>query len=431
MLRGPRIQTYLEAIYERRKVARDVLLGVLILSGMFALWAGRYSATATVQLTSTSPQQARAHALDLARSTLSDERLAAILQQAQLYPEMVRTRGQATAVEYMRSRISLRAAGRGDNTGEVQVTYLSSEKATALKVANALAQSLTEVKPSAADLLSANTAETIERQLEESRSELKELEAHRHRHARRLRTSVHRASVEYKKTLIVPELQKGQTSEPVRAGSSAVSVPLPETSAVKATQQQIKDAEARLVALRERYTDQYPDVQDTQEQLQELRSKLRRLQADSAASAKEPLPARDYGRMIREEEQKETQPEATTGTKREKSSKASTAARTYALELDRYHALLRAQKSMKEYQDKGLGSLQPPFRVVETANRAKAAGLAVNPLYWLSSLLTGLFAATLTVLFAHRLDTPPREQIVSRSQFEPEELAPHYRHGTR
>ena len=75
------------------------------------------------------------------------------------------------------------------------------------------------------------------------------------------------------------EQQRGQTSDQERVGSSAapVSVPSPETSAAKAIQQQIKDAEARLIELRQRYTDQYPDVQDAQEQLQELRSKLNRL----------------------------------------------------------------------------------------------------------------------------------------------------------
>src|ERR1700736_1693510 len=111
MLGGPRIQTYLRTIYERRKVARDVLLGVLLLFGMFALWARQYSASAIVQLTSqltsSSTEHARASAVDAARSTLNDERLAAIIEQIQLYPEMVRTRGEASAIRYMRSRISL------------------------------------------------------------------------------------------------------------------------------------------------------------------------------------------------------------------------------------------------------------------------------------------------------------------------------------
>jgi hypothetical protein len=86
---------------------------------------------------------------------------------------------------------------------------------------------------------------------------------------------------------------------------------------------------------------------------------------------------------------------------------------------------------MQEYQAEGLGSPQLLFTVVQKATRAEAAGIAVNPLYWLTGLLAGLFAATLSVLLAHHLKTPPREQIAIRSQFEREELAPQYRHGTR
>jgi len=440
MLGSPHLRTYLETIYERRKVARDVLLGVLLLFGMFPLWGCQYSASAIVQLTSSSPEQARAGAVDAARSTLNDERLAAIMKQILPYPEMVRTRGEASVIRYMRSKISLQAVGRGnDNTGEVRITYLSSERATAIKVANAMAQSLTEVKPSAADLLSAK----IERQLEDCRSELKQLAARRDEGAKNegLHTSLSRSSVlEDKEKLSLVEQQRGQTSDQGRVGSSPapVSVPLPEPSAAKPIQQQIEDAEARLIELRQRYTDQYPDVQDTQEQLQELRSKLNRLQVESPRSAKETLPTRDDGQITRGEEQiradqaraqKEIRHDvATTDTRREKSSESSAEVRVYALELDRYQALLRAQGTMKEYQDESLGPPQPLFTVVQIATRAKAAGIAVNPLYWLTGLLVALFAVTLLVLFADLLKTPPREQIAA-SQVEQEELAPNIATG--
>jgi hypothetical protein len=66
--------------------------------------------------------------------------------------------------------------------------------------------------------------------------------------------------------------------------------------------------------------------------------------------------------------------------------------------------------------------------VVQNATRAKAAGIAVSPLYWLTSLLVALFAVTLLVLFADLLKTPPREQIAT-SQVEREELAPNIATG--
>lgn len=407
MFGGPRIQRDPTSIYELLEVAGIVLLVVFL----FAVWARQYSASAIVQLTSPSTEQAGASAVDLARSKLDDERLAAIIEQIQLYPEMVRTRGEASAIRYMRSRISLQAVGRGtNNTGEVRVTYFSSERATVIKVANALAQSL---KPSAADLLSATT----ERQLEDSQSELKWWAARWQEPAmdEGPGISLRRPSLpEDKKKLSVLEQQR-QTSDQGRVGSSAapVSVPLPETSAAKAIQQQIKDAEARLIELRQRYTDRYPDVQDTQEQLQELRSKLNRLQVESPRFAKETLPTRDDGRITREEQQirvdqaraqKEIRRDAaTTETNREKSSKASSVASAYALELDLHQALLLAQRAAKEYQGERRGFAQPLFAVVQNATRAKVAGIAANPLYWLASLLAGLFVATLAVLFVHRL----------------------------
>jgi capsular polysaccharide biosynthesis protein len=426
MLGGPRIHTYLRTIYERRKLARDVLLGVLVLWGMFALWAWQYSASAIVRQTPSGSQQDRASAVDAAHSALTDERLAAIIQHLQLYTEVVRTRGESSAIPYMRSRLSLQPAGRNEiDTDLVRITYLSADKSTAIKVANALAQSLTTVVPSASDSLSVDTAATIDRQLEESRLELKQLAADRR--SSRHRSSAHQA----KDKLSAPAQPTGQSGDQQHF-ASAVSVPSPQASAIKALQLQIKDADAHLVELRQRYTDQYPDVQDTQEELQELHSKLNHLQAESARSARVALPSgEEQTGADQAPSQKKLPPDGVNPETKHESPRSSTAARAYAFELDRYHVLLRAQRSMQEYQDKGLGTVPPPFVLVQSATHAKVAGFAVNPFYWLISLLVGLFAATLAVLFAHRLKMSPREQLASRNQFEHDELAPQYRTGTR
>jgi hypothetical protein len=427
VLGGPAIQTYLRVINERRRLACYFLLAVLLPFGMFAFWARQYSASAFVQRTSSSPEQPRTSALDVARSTLNDEQLAAILEHLSLYPEMVRAHGKASAILYMRSRMSLEPAGPGEyNVGEVRVTYLSPEKVTVIKVANALAQSLTEVKPSAADSLSVDIATRIERQLEDSRSKLKQLTARQRKLAKgegvlaRLRTSVQ----EDEKKLGELEQQRGR----MRSSAAAVPVPSPEALAAKALQRQIKDAEARLTELRQRYTDQYPDVQDAQERLQELRAKLNLMPVERPV-----LPPREDGRIAREEAQirsdrahaqKEILRDAAkTETKRDQSSKAST------VELDRYQALLRAQTNMKAFQDEELGAARMRFRLVQKATRAKAAGIAVNPFYWLAGLLAGLFAATLAVLYAHHRANPPGGQIVTMSELEREELVAHYRHN--
>jgi hypothetical protein len=421
MLGGPQIQPFLQTIYERRKVARDVVLGVLLLWGMFGLWAWQYSATAIVRSTSA---QSSANAVDAARSALTDDRLAAIIQQAHLYPEMVRLRGEARAIEYMRSRLSLQPVASGNNTSQVRITYLNAEKLTVIKVANALAQSLTTVTPSTSESISVETAATIDRQLEESHAELKQLAANRDKHPTLRRTSAHHD----KEEAGAPQSPTAQTSV---VATAPASVPSPQASAIKALQLQIKEADTRLVELRQRYTDQYPDVQDAQEELQELRTKLSHLQAENTGSANVAQSSRaEQPRAAQAPPRKQTAPAPAHSELRHEKPSDSTASRAYSLELDRYHALLRAQRSMKEYQD-GLTDPQPLFTLVENATRTKAAGLAVNPFYWLTSLLVGLLAATLAILFTHRSRTPAQGKIAVRSQFEREDLTPQYRSGTR
>jgi hypothetical protein len=425
----------LATIYERRKLAREVLLGVLLLSAVCALWAWQYSASAIVRLTSSSAGQTATTAVDKASNLLTPQLLAAILKQAELYPEMVQSRGEASAIHYLRSRISLQPAGKDNSTGEVRVTYRSSDKATAIQVTNALVQRLSQVKPNPASLSSVDTAAAIDYQLQDSRSELKQFAARKHQRAKGAarRTSRHRTAHNEDNKPSVLE----QTAEKTAVGSSPALLLSPEALQAKALQQQIKEAEARLAELRQRYTDQYPDVQDTQEQLQELRSQLSRVQAEIARSAK--TSTGDDSQTARQEQQnnqarakQEIQREvAMAEAKHEKSAESSTAARAYTLELDRYHALQRAQRHLKEYEDEGLGAAKPLFTVVQTATQAKAAGVAVSPLYWLMSLLTGLLAATLAVLLVPQPKTPPQGKIAVRSQFEREELAPQYRSGTR
>ena len=403
-----RTQRYLQTNYKHRRTARYASLALSLVFGTYALWAWQYSASAILRVTWSGREEDRISAPDAVRSALNDERLVAIIKQVQLYPQMLRTGGEASAIRYMRARVFLQSVGHGKSNAEVvSVTYRSWKIATAIKVTNALALSLTAVEPSAVDLLSATT----ERELEDSRSKLKQFAADVQEPAKdgKLRAALSRTLLtEDKNQPSAPEQQGGQTSGQWNVGSVAApaSVALPETPAAKAIQQQIKDAEARLMELRQRYTEQYPDVQDTQEELQELRSKLNRMLVQGPRSEQETLLNRDDRRIAQEEElaraeQTHAQIAATIEMNREKSLKASTVPRAYAIELDRYLALLRAQRTIKDYRDESRDSPKPKFTVIQNANRAKATGIALAGLIW----------ATLLILFERRLKTPPWEQI--------------------
>jgi hypothetical protein len=112
MLRGRRVHMCLEALYERRTLARDVFLLVVFVFCVAALWTQQYSATAIVELTpQSSPSEGRPRpsALSLVQNALTDGRLGAIIEKMQLYPKMVQARGDGSVIRYMRSKISLGA----------------------------------------------------------------------------------------------------------------------------------------------------------------------------------------------------------------------------------------------------------------------------------------------------------------------------------
>ncbi len=192
MLRGQRVPMCLEALYERRTLARDVFLLVVFVFCVAGLWTQQYSATAIVALSpqsSSSEGRPGSSALGLVQSALTDERLGGIIEKMQLYPKMVQTGGEG-AIRYMRSRISLGVLTPGQHASDaVRISYVGKDKQTAIQVANALVQSVAEVKASAADALPAGVTGKIEQQLKDSQSELKSFAAHKPTSSRPLEKS--------------------------------------------------------------------------------------------------------------------------------------------------------------------------------------------------------------------------------------------------
>jgi hypothetical protein len=371
MLDGRRVHTCLEALYKRRKLARDVFLLVVFVFCVAALWTQQYAATAIVAVTpqsSSSVDRPRPSALALVQTALTDQRLGAIIEKMQLYPKTMQTRGQRDAIRSMRSRISFAAVTPGQHASDaVDVSYLSEDRPTAIKVANALAQSVAGVKASAADALPAGVTGKIEQQLEDSRTELKSFAAHK----------------------------------PSSSGPLEKSVTL--SNKLQAQLQEDANKLGILEQQRERGVDGAG-----------IRLREERIRAAQAVLEKEVQ--RNSGDVERLSK---------------KFARSSGYTRAYALELDRYHALQRAQSTVNGYQDKLSEPVLPRFEVVRAATTVQATADPINLVYSLASVVVGLFAAALAVLIAQWVKRPAREAIAVRDEFEVEELVGQYRQGVR
>jgi hypothetical protein len=369
MLRGQRVRMCLEALRERRNLARDIFLLVVFGFCVAALWTQQYSATAIVALTpqsSSSEDRPPPNALALVQSALTDERLGAIIEKLQLDPKMVQTRGEGDAIRSMRSNISLEALAPGQHASDaVHISYLSQDRPTAIRVANALAQNVAEVKASAADALPAGVTGKIEQQLKDSQSELKSLAAHKPTSSRPLEKSF-ALSDKLQAQLQEDATKLGFLEQQRERGIDG--------AGIRRREETIRAAQALL-----------------EKEVQRNSGDIERLSKKFATSS-------GYSRA-------------------------------YALELDRYHALQRAQSTVNGYQGKLSEPLLPQFTVVRAATTVQATAGPINLVYSLASVVAGVFAAALAVLIAQWLKRPAREQIAV--QFEVEELVGQYRQGVR
>jgi hypothetical protein len=369
MLRGQRVHICLETLYERRNLARDVFLLVVFVFCVAALWTQQYSATAIVALTpqsSPSPDRPRPSALALVQSAITNERLGGIIERMQLYPKMVQTRGEGSAIRDMRSRISLGPVTPGQHASDsVRISYLSEDRSMAIRVANALAESVAEVKASAADALPAGVTGKIEQQLKDSQSELKSLAAHKPASSRPLEKSFAQSDK------LQAQLQEDANKLSFLKQQRERGI---DGAGIRGQEQRIRSAQALLEK----------EVQRNSGDIDRLSKKF----------------ARSSGYT-----------------------------RAYALELDRYRALQRAQSTVDKYQDKLSEPVLPQFTVVRAATTVQAMPGPINVAYSLGGVAAGLFAAALAVFIAEWFKRGAREQLAV--QFEVEELVGQYRQGVR
>jgi hypothetical protein len=435
MPHDPSATSLLRALKDRHRLAIKTLAAILLIAGSIAFFTRQYSASAAVALNpaaATDPNGQARSAVEIAWSTLTDKQIEAIITQFGLDTEIARLRAQGQVFTYLRSNISLREVDSpGSAPPQVTVSYTAEDEQTAIDVANAIARTLAQAKtpsqtPGISDALARSRAALrVLAQSQKTSATRADVERHL-----RADTALH---AELRETMqrLAELRQEGSEAFAPTTKVHALPTPAPKQQDPQRLllEQQIRQAQGHLNALLQRYTDQYPDVQDARDTLADLQAKLRRLPPEKPrprVQVKEaaPIPVAGVAMRIAQEqdqleaterqlEQKIRDNQDQAEVLRNRLSDAKTIAQDYAWEQRRYKSLLQAQKLSGATQgaDAGAGQL---FMIVMTATTGDALGYFVKPAFWIAALLAALLAASAAVFLAEQF-SPLDEETPSRS----------------
>lgn len=466
--------SFFETLKGHQALALKVLAGVLLAAAAAGYLTRQYTASSVVALNPAAAaaqvsggssggegQRAQRTAVEIAWIALADQKIAAIIQQFQLDTELAQLRSQGQVFTYIRSNIFLHEAeSPGNAPPEVVVTFTGEDRVKTIEVANAIAQSLSGAaapsSPGTAASSSPDNAASraaIAQALAKSRENLRLLAQSQNSPITRDDVEQHlRKDAELQAELRdtndqLAALQTARESE-LRAIApqlrpAPVQAPKPDPARVE-LEREIQQAQSRLDALREKYTDAYPDVQDAAGALAALQAKLAHM---PAAKTQPPLPpprqsantlapdamtalAKRQDELTSrqselEQEIKQNQDEAEG--LRQRLADKQTFAHDYQLEQQRYNALLQAQKAAASAPEGPGSSSAPPARaasaaaggassdvplfiIVDSATSADATGIQANPLFWVSSAAFGLLCAGVAVFLAEEFNPMEREE---------------------
>lgn len=307
----------LRALKSFRIVASQHAVGALITLFFVAgcayvagsLWPRQYVGVSVLGL---APGVAPGHeqeAIDsLLRQLPSESDLTAIVTKYQLYPQAMQASGVTQADEYLLSRVSLNEIPSGDQNGiQVQLRYKSSDRNQAQEITEALTNAFVKpVSGSASAVAAASqgsaapTADSVpaDSQPSEQLSSPSMAADNSARiaaiqrkidSAEKLQARMQAAQEQNEETLSNLKLQQ----EKLKAQAASESLPKPVTPAsnpeVQRLQAQLTDATKKLAALKDRYTDKFPDVIAQEELVQDIQAKLGRA-LEAAAASSSPAP---------------------------------------------------------------------------------------------------------------------------------------------
>ena len=446
----PNAHPFLEALMTRHKLALQVFFAVILILGAGALLTLQYSASAVLALDPQSIMDAGGRprsAVELAWSALPDKQIAATIQQFRLNTGFTRLRAQDDVFGYVRSNISLhQIASDGSPAPEIMLSYTGVGPSTVMGVTNALAQTLAhpavQLTTNARQTHVTGAAANIAEELANIRSDLQLLSQAQNvkippdalqQHAK-TDTDL-RAEREQSEIQLAALEQEDQENERSILNASKARVepaqPVSRNPAAIALEQQIKDAQARLTSLRQRYTDEYPDVVEARQAVAILQEKLHSLPAEKPAATKiapapvpTAAPSPNELRISQQEDEIRARQnrldqaiaanENEVAALRQRTADAATIARDYATEQQRYNTLLKAQQEAGTAGAQDSSGTAPRFMVIESATTAEALGIAVKPLFWILGLLAALLSAGFAVFLAEQFGPPVDDEAPSR-----------------
>ena len=435
----------MEVFRAHRRLALHVFLAVLLIFAVGAALNLRYSASAVLAF---KPGLTPSHAKEpenpdaVAWRRLNDKEITDIIEQFQLNTGMTRFFAQGQVFSYVRSNISIQPTRQvefdASSTPEIIVSYFGPDSSAVVGVVNEIARLLTQ--PETTEPASTAPAKkapqlppdnSLADQIEKERTNLQQLA--QAKDAPTPQTELQKdlqaeAQLQSERQRISDQLtalaQQRQPAATPPAGPRVQTPAAPPNPAAVALRQQITEAQARLALLRQRYTDEYPDVQQARQAVAILENKLKRLPPEPKPEPRRPVVApaavpsqeqirisalEDDARARQHDLDKSIQAnENEIQMLRRRMADSQAVARDYDQEQQRYNTLLKAQKDQQEAAAASQGKPEADtansgsarFALVQRATETEAHGLAVRPRFWITGLLSGLLMAIISVFVA-------------------------------
>ena len=262
----------------------------------------------------------------ISQEILSATRLNRIIEDLSLYKKERETHVREEVIEMMRKDLEVKVerAGGGGRPGAFRISYMGRDAATVAAVTNRIANLYIEENLRTREVLSEGTSEFIEHQLQEAKAQLDGLEARLSQYKLRhngelpqqevaLSSTLNRlqselngvqdalSRAEQSKTLLQNSLAIAENSEamlrraaqPKAVAATGGTVPSSTVAALRRSSPRVEQLTAQLQTLRDKYSEQHPDVQSALYALQRAQAADREAMAREAAAATEVSPNKE------------------------------------------------------------------------------------------------------------------------------------------
>lgn len=407
-----------------------VVSGTVLVTDM--RWPKRYTASALIKLVSSEQSSARLNPSALKQDVLTDSELLEIGQKFRLLSIPDESSAIKERADTLRRDISVEQendANAGQNI--LRLAYSGWNKTTALGVTNALAESFAlykrakptqapvdalQIQPAKEQATVASTAVTSERETQL-----------RHKLAAILQNVMDQeaelqASIQ-KLITLEHERQNAAVARSAAAANARAQEQAKKTNTEALLRQQLGDATKHLADLRQRYTEEYPDVVSAKEKVQEAQERLARQQSASVPLVPEKqapsLPsAAEFELQEEQIRAQQTELEQAINTNRAEATRLQqllSARSPEELKPQSANAVPLAPNAKKDAKTSEI-SWTPSFVIQRDASIEKESTIISRQTLWLLSMLPGLFAATLTIIIREHLDKSIKSEAALRNE---------------